>query len=85
MINTFEGFGSSIEEYPGKKGITKTLKVILTDASQPPMAQFFEFGMPADTTPPEKGTKFTLQIGEISAVFAGRARLRATIIPTARK
>jgi hypothetical protein len=85
MVNTFEVFGSSMEEFPGKKGMTKTLKVIMTDSSSPPMAQFFELGLPPETTPPEKGTRLTIQVGEFSAVFAGRARIRGTIIPTPRK
>jgi hypothetical protein len=81
MINTFTVFSSSVETFKGKKGEQSTLRVTLLDASAQPMSQFFEWNLPAESTAPAKGVQVTLDITEISSVFAGRPRIRGNIVP----
>lgn len=92
MVIPFTVHGEGVEEYPDKKNkdasgkpiMVQTKRVMLLDASDGPrLAQIVELSLPPEHPNLGVGNVVTIDIQEISSIFAGRPRIRGKIMPTA--
>jgi hypothetical protein len=87
MTNKFTVHSDNLEEFPSKKGgMQKTRRLMLLDASDGArLDQILELNLPPEHTAIGVGKSITVEIQEISAIFAGRPRIRGHIVGPAAK
>jgi hypothetical protein len=76
--------GDSIQTFTGKKGEQSARRLLLLGAEADLSEQLVELNLPADHPEIGKGKAIEVHVSEISSIFAGKPRIRGTIVKGAK-